>query len=579
MPAFPRTSLRDLTDGAERFARAVPALAAALARPVPEPMTERLVEGISVLGATVLDKTRDYQRYAYELVAERCCPWLTRPLPAATIVAFEPPLSGRIVVPSSSLLLSAPIDGVRCTFRPVRDVVVSAFRVDDATIEARSGRATVVRIRLRSTGREPLNRALGEGIPLYVNGALETALQIVHALTSDVSRAVVEAPGWTVEIDPAAIVRSELEPDAALAPDPDGRPQAFGAFVEAAVFPDRFRFFRLPKISSDDAARPTDSVVLSFHLRDMSLADARLRPGDIRAHCAPVVNLFEATAEPLPLDIERGEMPIRIVGLPRRGGGVYAVKSAVATAEGGEHPPVPLPNIRRLSAARSDPRCHAVLATSLVETADGDPDVTVTFGQRAEAPVDDGIGRIVSMKLLATNRSLGGRVRTGDIAGGVLRVVGEADKVIAFRNITPASRYIPPPSGESFALRVLRAARVPQGARNILSSLKESLFQSVPSWIGREEWIRAQHLRVRGLESLEATVARRTGADGGVRRGYAYRLVVDESAFRGAGDLALFGATVEEALCRSAPVGTFVELSLVGRKGTFAALFPTERRP
>jgi type VI secretion system protein ImpG len=573
MPAFPRTSLRDLAEGAERFARAVPAVAAALARPVPEPMTERLVEGISLLGATLLDKTRDGQRYAYELLAERCCPWLRRPLPAATIVAFDPPLSGSILVPSSTLLLSVPVEGIRCTFRPLRDVVVSAFRVEEASIEASPGRATIVRIRLRSTGSEPLNQAISDGIALYVDGQLETALQVVHALTSEVSRAVVDAPGWNgpIEIDPAAIARSELEPAAALAPDPDGRPQAFGAFVESAVFPDKFRFLRLPKISSCHAAPPTDCVVLSFHLRHLSLVEARLRPSDIRAHCVPVVNLFTATTEPLPLDTVRGEVPIRIVGLPRRGGGVYAVTDAVAVAQRGEHPPVPLPNVRRLAAARSDPRCQAVFVTSLAETADEDPDVTVTFGQGAQAPADD-IARVVSMNVLATNRALGARVRTGDVAG-TLRV---GHKAIGVRSITPASPYIPPPSGESFALRVLRCARVTEGGRDPLSSLKDILFQTVPSWMGREEWIRAQHLQVLSLESLEVTIARRTGADGGVRRGYAYRLVVDESAFRGPGALALFGATVGEALSRSAPVGTFVELSLVGRKGTFAAVFPKE---
>ncbi len=214
MPTFPRTSLRDLAEGAQRLARAVPALAASLSRPVSDPITERLVEGVSLISATVLDKTHDAQQSAYELVAERCAPWLRRPIPAAAIVAFDPPTHGRVIVPSTSVLTSAPIDGIECTFRPIRDVVLSPYRVDAAGIEGKPGRPSTVRILLRATGIEPLNPAFKDGISLYFGGAREGALRILFALTSGVARAVIEAPGWPqpIVIDPAAIVRSELDP-------------------------------------------------------------------------------------------------------------------------------------------------------------------------------------------------------------------------------------------------------------------------------------------------------------------------------------------------------------------------------
>ena len=577
MPAFPRANLRDLVEGAERFVRAVPGLAASLGRPVPEPMTERFIEGTSVLAATVLDKTEDLQRYAFELLADRAAPWLRRPIPAASVMAFEPAREGRVVVASTTILPSVPIDGVVCSFRPIRDVVLHPLRVEETSIEARPGGATVVRIRIVSTGKDSLNTALAEGVPLYVDGSLETALLTVFALTSNVTRAAVEVPEWAspISIDPRTILRAELGPESALAPDPDGRPEAFGAFVEAAVFPDKFRFLRLPGLAASLLAPPARSAVFSFELGEGGLGDARLRPGDVRAHCAPVVNLFEASAEPLPLDVERGEVPLRVVGLPRRGGGVYAVKGAAITARRGEHSPLALPDMRRLAAAAVDPRCPAVFATSVVEIDGREPDVTVAFGRRAGADADDAVERVVSMTVLATNRHLASRVRTGDIAGTLATGQG----AVAYRNVVPGTTYVPPPTGESFSLRALRHARVTQGKQGALASLKDMLFQSVPSWAGREEWVRAQFLRIHALEGLEVSVARRVAPDGGVRRGHAYRLRVDESAFRGAGELGLFGATVGEALSRSSPVGTFVELTLVGRRGTFEAVFPTEGRP
>ncbi len=286
------------------------------------------------------------------------------------------------------------------------------------------------------------------------------------------------------------------------------------------------------------------------------------------------MNLFETSTEPLPLDVERGEVPLRVVGLPRRGGGVYAVVDAVATARGGEHPPLPLPNVRRLGAAHADAHCPAVFATSFAKSRGlHDPEVTVVFGERADAPAGENTPRVVSMKVLATNRRLGGALRVGELAGSVS--IGGHE--ISFRNITPASPYVPPPSGDAFALRVLRAARVTVGPRDLVAGLKDALYQSIPSWVGREEWVRSQELKIDALESLTASVGRHIGPepepDSGVQRGYAYRLVVDEAAFRGSGDLALFGATIAEALSRSLPVGAFVSLSLHGRRGTFEAVF------
>ncbi len=575
MPAFPRTSLRDLAEGAQRLARAVPGLAPRLARPVADPVTERMAEGVALLGATVLDRTRDAQQSVYELLADRCAPWLRRPIPSAAIVGFEPPKVGRVVVPADCVLSSAPIDGISCTFRPIRDVALSAFVVAGAAIEARPGRPGVLRIRLRSAGSEPLNAAIGQGVTLYFGGELENALHLLHALTSGLARAEVASPAWrdSVAIAPGAVVRGELDPGAALAPDPDGPPQAFGAFTEAWLFPDKLRFLRVSGLEGCLAARPSEQATLSFELRDATSADLRLDPADVRAHCAPVVNLFEARAEPLPLDVERGEAPLRVAGLARRAGGVYAVCDAEVSSPAAGGRTAPLANVRRLGAAPSDARF--VFATSLVAHAGAtDPDVVITFGDRGDERTADVSAGIVSMRLLATNGALASAVRTGDLAGS-LRVGGHE---IGFRSLTPASPYVPPPLGASLACRALRAARVTEGARDALAGLKEALFLSVPSWTGSEESIRAHHLKIDALTEVTMSVARRVNADRSVRRGYAYRLVVDEAAFRGHGELALFGATVREGLGRSAPVGTFVDVTLVGRSGGFEALFPAEVR-
>ena len=118
----------------------------------------------------------------------------------------------------------------------------------------------------------------------------------------------------------------------------------------------------------------------------------------------------------------------------------------------------------------------------------------------------------------------------------------------------------------SFALRAVRSAAIRRGGRDALEGLRESLFLSVPSWLGDREAVRAMHQRIEAIQGLEVEVARRTSPLGATELGYGYRLRVAETPFRGIGELDLMAAAVAEALARCSPVNTFVELSVEGTK-------------
>ncbi len=572
MPVLPRFDLRALAADALRFAHAFPAIAGSLARPASDPSAERLVEGANFLAGTVLDKIEDFQTNAHEVLAQRASPWLRRPLPAATNVAFDPGNPGPLSIPRTTNLLSAPLDGVSCTFRPVASVAISACRVRTASLEARPGRAPVLRIVLESTTDSSMTDVVSRGVSLYIDGELENALEVVHALTSDLEHANVTAENWpdAVQIPLACVERGGLAPEESIAPDPDGPPSAFGVVTEAFVFPHRFRFVTIRGVEACARARPTSAVTLTFVLKGSMSPNAHFGAGNVRTDCATVTNLFDATGDPLPLDFERGALPIRVAGLPPRAGSVYAVREAWATATTGEHGPLSVPDVRRLAAARTVLGSPAAFATSLERFSGGDPVMTIAFSRLA---VED-VARTVSLSLLATNGAHAGQLRVGDVTGTV-EVGGRA---VHFRSLVPSSSYIAPPMENSFARRAVRLAAAPTGRADLLASLKDALFLAVPSWTGNLESTRALHLRLDGLRACDITTARRMVGERATRHGYAYRVTVDESAFRGPGDLSLFGAALGEALSRSAPVNTFAELSLVGVKTGFRAVYAPRGR-
>src|SRR4051812_11810379 len=146
MPSLPRFDLRSLLLDAQEFARTFPAVAPMLARPIAEPETERLVEGVTYLAGTLLDKANDFEQRAYERLAERVCPWMLRPIPCATILAIGAPQP-------------LPETWNVGTFR-FRELIV-----EETTIQnARGARATLTFV-VKSA--EPINDLLSSGISLY----------------------------------------------------------------------------------------------------------------------------------------------------------------------------------------------------------------------------------------------------------------------------------------------------------------------------------------------------------------------------------------------------------------------------
>jgi type VI secretion system protein ImpG len=572
MPVLPRFDLRALATDALRFARAYPAIAGQLARPATDPATERLVEGSQYLAGTVLDKIEDFQDEAHERLAQRVSPWLRRPIPAATVVALDPARGASLVVPVSTELTCAGPGGMSCTFRLTGPARVGGFGVRTAGLETRAGQAPILRIELESTSELPINETVSEGVSLYIDGELENALAIVHLLTAQLASVAVSCAEWneSVSLAPANVQRGGLRPDEALAPDPDGPASAFGVFTEAMIFPHRFRFVHLDGLAACAQRRATSSLTLTFVLRGPLSAHLHFGADHVRTSCATVTNLFTAAADPVVLDTERGPIPLRVAGISPRAASVYAVRNACATASHGGRGPQPLPDLRRLNAARRESESPAAFATALARAADGETLTTIAFsrlGTSCEHP------HTVSAALLATNAARAGRLRSGEVSGTV--EIGGVET--RFVSVVPSSPHVAPPLGDAFTRRAVRLAALPGGRRELLGGLRDALSLAVPSWSGSTEETQAMHQKLEGLRSLEVAVARRRVGERATQHGYAYNLTVDESAFRGPGDMGLIGAVVGEALGRCAPVSTFAELTLVGARTGSRTVYAASR--
>jgi type VI protein secretion system component VasA len=89
---------------------------------------------------------------------------------------------------------------------------------------------------------------------------------------------------------------------------------------------------------------------------------------------------------------------------------------------------------------------------------------------------------------------------------------------------------------------------------------------------------RAVHQRIDAVRSFDVSLGRRLVGTRTIQHGCAYRMAIDETAFRGTGDLGLFGAVLAEALSRTAAVNTFAELTVTGLKTGFQTTYAPRAR-
>ncbi|MGH7298340.1 MAG: type VI secretion system baseplate subunit TssF, partial [Polyangiaceae bacterium] len=459
----------------------------------------------------------------------------------------------------------AEVTGKGCRFRTTSDVRVAPWRAEGARALRPAEGRHALRFDLVATADLPLAEAIGNIRPRFF---VEDLRLIAHIL-SYTARAELSVEGAGPALAMGEVLPYGTRADQALAPEPDGPHTGLSLLREYFLLPEKFCFFALGGLTAalrESAARKA-TVTLTFS--EPLPAQVSSTPS-IRAHCVPAINLFPATAEPWVFEAGRSNAPLRVAGLRRDEGGVYAVLGVSAIAQGGsDAEPVALPAVRRFAAAPVAESFPQAYSTKLVASrGGGEPELVLTLtSPRGQAPTP--APHAISTQLLATNRARASRLRPGDLCQpgpGIPRGV-------AVRNITPTSPYVPPPVGTELALHVAVRAAVPDG--DPLYALRSRLFGLVPRGDADRAVVRAHLARVRALEELQVGLALDHAAG---RRGYEARLAIDETPFSGLGDVALFVRVLACALEAQTSIGHLFRCAATCTKSGTRIVWPPEAR-
>lgn len=558
---YVESELTFISQMAEEFAAKYPKVAGRLRledKEAPDPHIERLIQAFAMLTGRIRHKIDDEFPEVVESLLGILYPHYLRPVPPVAIAQFQfDPQQSRPTeparIPAESLLHSRPAAGAVCTFRTCYPVTVWPLRVTSAALGsvsvaglagAPSDAAAALRIRFDTLGELPL-AALGiDSIRLFLHGegsALHRLYELlfVDAIAVQARPRERERQALSQGLESSCIQPVGLDSSEGLFPYSDRSFLGYRLLQEYFHFPQKFFFFDLAGLGALDFKTLGSGMEIVVLFRDSELREQipsiaqAVRADTFQLGCTPIVNLFEALADPI--RVSHAVTEYRIVpDLHRQGTTeVYSVDKVTSTAVYSEEAQVyePFYSLRH-TYREAKPQCfwYAHRRPSMRKGDDGTEMylslVDLNFNP-ALPPVE-----LVSARVTCTNRDFVSRVSWQKEWG---EIEGEALPLVQARCLVKPRPAVRPPLRGGLQWRLIshlalnRLSIVQSGG---LAALQEILRLYCFS---EEEDVRKRILGLTGLKS-EASVSR-VVFDSGVAfcRGLDVEVEFDEEQFAGSG--------------------------------------------
>jgi type VI secretion system protein ImpG len=544
-------------DVAAQWARAQPGIAAMAGAFASDPAQERVREGLLFLGASLIDQVGRLEADGHRSLADIVAPDVGRPFPSATIVELSSPPGRVVYAPAGAELVSA--GETRCRFRLSHGIDVSSVRLQNCRVEPNERLS--LRFSLVADGGQPLAASIGRSLRLFIDEPRESAFLLLHHLLSHTSRVDVRRSGTESRAVRGVRPFGMAE---ALLPPIDGVSDTASLVREYFLFPEKFLL--LDVLGIQEALRPDDAKATVIFRFDAPLPQqVRTGPNALRANCTPAINLFPTTAEPRLSPPAATSFALRVAGLGAEESSVYEVLEVSATDPRSGATSIIAP-VRRFGAVALDDRVPYAFTTQRSDELDPALVLSLTSPPDRKPVVEP---HAFSVAILATNGSAGARVRPGELAESGAGMPRD----VSARNVVPTSPYVPAPTPQASALRVVARGQVPrQDPRHVLQT---TLYALLPSWALRDGAAAALTAKVDAIEAfdLRPTANRRR-----TQRGYAAILTIDDSAFNGLGDVALFQRVLHQVLDSRASLNRFFTTEVRCTKSGARLVWPVEGR-
>ena len=553
-----------------------------------DPHVERMLEAFAFLAARVHLKIDDEFPEITEALLSILYPHYMRPIPSMSVAEFHvdptqaPPETG-MKVDRGALLRSRPLQGVPCKFRTCYDVTLWPISVAEAewTTPDRlkppvksSDAVAAVRIALRCAGELTFRKLSLSSLRFYLVGESGLTHSLYELLCNNCVQILVRDASPKSRVPPVYLTPEALRPvgfaeEDGMLPYPRRSFIGYGLLQEYFCFPQKFFFLDLAELDKVCAAGFGNTAEVILLISPFERSDRRqplelgVSAKTFRLGCAPIVNLFPQTAEPILLSQRKYEYPV-IPDVSRRSAlEIFEIREVVsANPQAAEVVKFEPFYSFRHGQTRAKIRAfwHAVRRPSGLRD-DLGTEIFLSLVDLSGKPVQADVDAL-TVRTICTNRDLPSRLPFGNEAGDFeLESAVPIKRIVALTKPTDTLR---PPVGKDSLWRL-----VSQLSLNYLSLVGE----------GREalqELLRLYNFagstysekQIEGLVGLSSKrhFARVVSEDGVTfARGTQVEMEFDEEQFTGAG-VYLFAAVLEHFLGMYVSLNSFSQLRVRTRQ-------------
>jgi type VI secretion system protein ImpG len=550
-----------------------------------DPHVERLLEAFAFLAARVHLKVDDDFPEVSQALLDVLYPHFVRPIPSMSLVQFQldqekGKLATGFSIPRETQLLSRPVGRAQCRFRTVSATTVWPLNVASAkwttpdrlqpVIRAPDAMAAL-RFELRCLPDITFGKMSLDTLRFHLDGERGLVYALYEVLSNNTLRILLRDPRpggdrRTMTLPSSALTPAGFDPDESMLPAPRRAFAGYQLLQEYFTFPEKFLFFDLSGFAAARAAGFGDRLEVVVLLSPFERADRRpmlesgVSEANIRLGCAPVVNLFPQTSEPIQFTARRAEFEIDPDARRRQTTEIFSVDEVLGLVPGASEPVryQPFYSHRHGIEDTDTPRFWRATRRPSVWRPDDGTDVFLSFADLSGETAGPGVDAI-SARLTCFNADLPSRLPFGDDNPGgdfEMRGSGPIKRTVCLIKPTPA---IQPPLGRRLLWRLVSMLSL-----NYLSvsddgvdALRELLrLHNAGDSAAMEKQIQGV-LAVRG-----ATAHSRVISEHGLTfaRGRRVEIDFDEDQFAGAG-VYLFASVLERFLGLYASMNSFCALT------------------
>ncbi|MBW2093719.1 MAG: type VI secretion system baseplate subunit TssF [Deltaproteobacteria bacterium] len=547
--------LENLRDLGQAFSQAHPAVAPMLSGAAADPDVERLLEGVAFLTALLREKLDDeFPEIVHELI-QMIWPHYLRPIPATTIVAFQPKpaLKQSMKIPAGISLKSAPIEGTACTFRTAYDVDIHPLTLLDAALDESAGHPPTIRLELKLDGMK-LDEWQPGALRFFLSDSFAGAADLSMILQRHTKKITISSPdgGRPVFLEPDALRPVGFSLEEGLIPYPSNSFPGYRILQEYFILPEKFLFLELAGWEKWAERGDGSRVEIVFELDQASIPFPRVRKESFVLYATPVVNIFSHEADPIRLDHRKTSYLVRPAGTNVDHYQVYSLKNVVGYVQGTAEERIYLP-FDLFHREQGDFSVYHVKLRKAPIAEGIDVFLSVAYPPQGSIPRAE----TLSIELLCTNGALPENLQPGDIC----EPTSSSPEFVTFRDIRPVTPNVLPPLGTNLLWQLLGHLSLNFLSLTTAENLKALLELYIFSESRDRPTVLANQKRLNGIEAV-STVQKDRIVNGAIIRGQEIELGMRQDHFAGPGDLFLFGSILDQFLGAYATINTYTRLSI-----------------